>query len=84
MKKAQSKGSLEGESLNSTLSIREGTTGIVLLEQDLVGEYSPPKWGRIGRHPRWREWHDRMLRALQRCKRCFCGETLWGLLLYKN
>lgn len=43
MKDSKSEGSPEGKGLNSSLRIREGTTGCVILEQDLVGECGSTK-----------------------------------------
>ena len=43
MKDSKGEGSPEGKVLNSSLRIREGTTGCVILEQDLVGECGSTK-----------------------------------------
>lgn len=46
MKHSKSKGGPEGEGFNSPSRIKEGTTGCVILEQDLVGECSSTKCGK--------------------------------------
>lgn len=43
IKDSKSKGRPEGEGLNSPLGIKEGVTGCVILEQDLVGECGSTK-----------------------------------------
>ena len=65
MEDSSSEGSQEGEGLKCALRIREGATGAVILEQDLVGECGSTQWSGVQREPRWGEWHELMLRALQ-------------------
>lgn len=79
MKGSKRKGSLETEVLISTLKIREGATRCVILEQDLVGEHDSTKCRRTERSSRLQEWNVQVLRALQRCRKRFCGDTVWGL-----
>lgn len=43
VKDSKSKGRPAGEGLNSPLEIKEGATGCVILEQDLVGECGSTK-----------------------------------------